>query len=153
MKSGQHVTHLPIPEKRQKLCDLIDLCDSEEDDNNRNQAEPYKEESTKVGYFCENMVMPCLVKICGERKSAAKLNIQAVLHNIEFGTSIATTDFSHIKTQNSASVQSPYSISQDKAFCMSVINPSLKRLSEEKKSWAKLEIQRVLHEARFSTGV
>ena len=72
LKSGQHVTHLPIPEKRQKLCDLIDLCDSEEDDNNRNQAEPYKEESTKVGYFCENMVMPCLVKNMRRKKIRCK---------------------------------------------------------------------------------
>ena len=122
------------------------------DDESLKEQEPISMEPDKDQEFCEHIVLPALGKLCKERKSIAELNVQTLLHNVKFGTSAPLYDVSSVISrcshQESSEALQGYS-GKDVNLCFNVIVPALKDMTENQNSWTKIEIQRILHEARF----
>ena len=124
------------------------VCDKSEADMIDVLLVPRSEEET----LCCNVLIPALQKLSNERKSLAKLEILRTLHNIEFQTGVPSILNCGMMPWASHSTQ--YETGhEDKRFCFTLVLPTLKRLDEERKSLALLEIQRVLHSLRFGLPV
>ena len=135
-----------FPEKRRRLYETQLDSAIRNTSSSAEQTALDTEDSEADQHFCKHVIISNL-GMSGERKSVAKLNIQAILHNIEFGVSIELLDVSKVKNEDGQRESSLAEV--DNIFCMTTLVPVLKRLSDERKSWAKVEIQRMLHEARF----
>ena len=135
-----------IPVKRGRQCSIIDV------ESEKEQA-PMSTEPDKDQEFCEHLVLPVLRKLCKERKSIAELNIQTLLHNVKFGTSVPLYDvvsaIARCSHQESSSETLPGYSTRDINLCFNVIVPALRNMTQNENSWTKIEIQRILHEARF----
>ena len=135
-----------VSEKRRRLCEPGLESATGNTTSNADWDALDTEDSEADKYFCKHVIISNLGKLSGERKSVAKLNIQAILHNTEFGASIELLDVSKVKNDDG---RESSTAEVDNIFCMTTIIPVLERLSDERKSWAKVEIQRMLYDARF----
>ena len=131
--------------KRGKQCSIID-------DETEKELKPMSPEPDKDQEFCEHLVLPALGKLCKERKSIAELNVLTLLHNVKFGTSAPLYDVSSAISrcshqESSEAIQGKSA--KDVNLCFNVIVPALRDMTENQNSWTKIEIQRILHEARF----
>ena len=136
-----------VPEKRRRLNEPENNHLVGNTSSSSNQTAVDNDDSEVDKYFCRHVIISNLGKLSGERKSVAKLNIHAILHNVEFGASIELLDVP--KVNNNEGQRANSSAELDNIFCVTTIIPVLRRLSDERKSWAKVEIHRILHDARF----
>ena len=108
-------------------------------------AVPVKGESNEDENFCRYLVLPCLGKFNDEMNSLAKLNIQISLYNIEHGMSVSLVAAPHVNAVDQRQR------AEDEAFCRHLVVPTLKKLTPERNSRAKLEICWALHSIQFPT--
>ena len=102
--------------------------------------------------LCHNVLIPGLQRLSENRKSLAKIEILRVLHNVEFRASFPSYVNTGVMPWNSECIKHT-TRNDDRSFCSMLVLPTLRRLDEERKSFAVLEIQKVLHSLRFGYSV